>query len=329
MSVYVVTGGAGFIGAHLASHLARAGHQVRALDCLASEASRVRAARLADTRGVALTQGDIRDPDACRRVLDGADFVLHHAAEASVPRSVEDPAGCVDINIGGTVCLLEAARAAGTVKRFVFASSCAVYGDTPGASKHEASPADPLSPYASSKLSGEYFCRNFFRLHGLQTVALRYFNVYGPDQDPLGAYAAVIPRFLAAVARGETPTVYGDGEQSRDFIFVDDIVEANLRACAATRGVGGRALNIGSGQAVSLKGVLQALERLLGRHIDVDHQPARAGDLKHSRADIAAAAGLLQFTPSVSLNDGLARTLQWYQTAVNSDAGTDSDARGV
>ncbi len=312
MSIYVVTGGAGFIGAHLASHLGQAGHDVRALDNLSVPASRARVAKLADTPHVRFLEGDIQDADLCRRAVEGADFVLHHAGMASVPASIADPAGCAAVNIGGTIHLLEAARQAGTVKRFVFASSCAVYGDTPGASKHEASPADPLSPYASSKLAGEYFCRNFFRLHGLQTVALRYFNVYGPGQDPNGDYAAVIPKFLTAIAQGEPPVIFGDGEQSRDFIHVQDIVEANLRATAATRGVGGKVFNIGSGQSASLKQVLEKLEHLLGRRLETDRQPARAGDVKHSRADIAAAAGLLQFTPSVSLSDGLARTLQYY-----------------
>ena len=312
LSIYVVTGGAGFIGSHLTTRLGRAGHDVRVLDNFSSGAARGRAAALADLPHVTLTEGDIRDLDACRRILNGADFVLHHAAEASVPHSIEDPGGCVAINIGGTINLLEAAQQAGTIKRFVFASSCAVYGDTPGSSKHEATQTDPLSPYASSKLSAEYFCRNFFRLHGLQTVALRYFNVYGPGQDPNGAYAAVIPKFITAITAGGKPTIYGDGEQSRDFVFVEDIVEANLRAAAATRGVGGRAFNIGSGQSASLKQIIEKLEQILGRPIETDPQPPRAGDIKHSRADIAAAAGLLQWTPSVTLADGLARTLQWY-----------------
>ena len=318
MSIYVVTGGAGFIGSHLATRIGQAGHEVRVLDSLTGAASRDRAHALASVSHVEITQGDIRDPDLCRRVLEGADYVLHHAGDASVQASVADPAGCVAVNIGGTVNLLEAARAAGTVKRFVFASSCAVYGDTPGAAKHEASLTDPLSPYASSKLAGEYFCRNFFRLHGLQAVSLRYFNVYGPGQDPDGAYAAVLPKFLTAIARGEAPVLYGDGDQSRDFIFVDDVVEANLRAVAATRGVGGRVVNVGSGQSASLKQVLQILGQILKRPIESEHRPPRSGDIKHSRADIAAAAGLLQFTPSVSLSDGLARTLQWYQVKESS-----------
>jgi len=321
LSIYIVTGGAGFIGSRLATRIGQAGHEVRVLDSLVSDAARERARTLAQAPHVEVIQGDIRDPDVCRRVLEGADFVLHHAGEASVQRSIADPAGCAAVNIGGTINLLEAARAAGTIKRFVFASSCAVYGDTPGAAKHEASPADPLSPYASSKLAGEYFCRNFFRLHGLQTVSLRYFNVYGPGQDPAGAYASVIPKFLTAIARGEAPVLYGDGEQSRDFIFVDDVVEANLRAVAATRGVGGRVVNIGSGQSASLKTVLQKLGEIGGRKVEAERRPPRPGDLKHSRADIAAAAGLLQFTPSVPLSDGLARTLHWYQTQETAGAG--------
>jgi len=321
LSIYIVTGGAGFIGSRLATRIGQAGHEVRVLDSLVSDAARERARTLAQAPHVEVIQGDIRDPDVCRRVLEGADFVLHHAGEASVQRSIADPAGCAAVNIGGTINLLEAARAAGTIKRFVFASSCAVYGDTPGAAKHEASPADPLSPYASSKLAGEYFCRNFFRLHGLQTVSLRYFNVYGPGQDPAGDYASVIPKFLTAIARGEAPILYGDGDQSRDFIFVDDIVEANLRAVGATRGVGGRVVNIGSGQSASLKTVLQKLAEIGGRKVEAERRPPRPGDLKHSRADIAAAAGLLQFTPSVPLSDGLARTLHWYQTQETAGAG--------
>ena len=316
LSIYAVTGGAGFIGSHLATHLGRAGHEVRILDNLTSRASNGRLAELSRTPHVEFIEGDIRDGAACHRALAGVEFVLHHAAEASVPRSIDDPAGCADVNIGGTISLLEAARSAGTVKRFVFASSCAVYGDTPGASKHEASQTDPLSPYASSKLAGELFCRNFFRLHGLQTVALRYFNVYGPGQDPDGDYAAVIPKFLTAVARGEKPILYGDGEQSRDFVFVSDVVEANLRAAAATRGVGGRVFNVGSGQSASLKQVLDKLGQILGHSIEADRREPRPGDVKYSRADIAAAAGLLQFTPSVSLTDGLTKSLAYYKETV-------------
>ncbi len=313
MTVSVVTGGAGFIGSHLAARLAEGGHRVRVLDCLVGETARRRAARLAALPGVEVVTGDIRDAGICRSALAGADFVFHHAAEVSVPQSIADPAACVAVNLGGLVHLLEAARSAGTVRRFVLASSCAVYGDTPGASKSEASPTDPLSPYAVTKLAGEYLCRNYFALHGLQAVCLRYFNVYGPDQDPSGAYAAVIPRFIAALLNGERPVVYGDGEQTRDFVFVGDVVEANLRAALAGPEAAGQSLNIGSGQSVSLNQILAALGRLTGRDTEADRREARAGDIRNSRADIAEARNLLDFSPAVALEDGLARTLHWYQ----------------
>ena len=313
MSVYVVTGGAGFIGSHLTVRLGRGGHDVRVLDSFASAASRARAAWLSDIPHVSITEGDIRDEAVCRRVCAGADVVLHQAAEASVPRSVEDPATCAAVNIGGTIQMLSAALAGNPACRFVLASSCAVYGDTPAASKHEASLTDPLSPYASSKLAGELFCRNFFRLHGLQTVALRYFNVYGPGQDPNGDYAAVIPKFLTAVVQGRPPVIYGDGEQSRDFIYVDDIVEANLQAASGLRGTGGKVFNIGSGQSASLNRLVEMLGRITGRPVEAERRERRAGDIRHSKADVAAAAGLLQFAATVGLEAGLAQTLQWYE----------------
>ena len=309
----MVTGGAGFIGSHLAARLAQDGHQVRVLDSLAGEASQRRAGRLARLPGVEVVQGDIRDAVLCRQVLLDADFVFHHAAEVSVPQSVVDPAACIEVNLGGTVNLLEAARASGTLKRFVLASSCAVYGDAPGAEKSEGSELAPLSPYATSKLAGEYLCRNYFQLHGVQTVCLRYFNAYGPDQDPNGAYAAVIPKFITAILANETPTVYGDGEQSRDFVFVEDIVNANLRAAVSAQAAG-LSLNIGSGRSVSLNEILRKLAAATGRELAVDRRPARAGDIKHSRADITAAANLLEFSPKTTLENGLARTLHWYQS---------------
>ena len=321
LSIYVVTGGAGFIGSHLTKRLGRAGHTVRILDNFTGAGAHERAADLAGVPHVSIFEGDVRDEQMCRRVCEGADTVLHQAAEASVPQSIEEPSECAAINVVGTINMLSAAHKAGTVTRFVFASSCAVYGDTPAMSKHEASLVDPISPYASSKLSGEYFCRNFFRLHGLQTVSLRYFNVYGPGQNPAGAYAAVIPKFLTAIARGERPIIYGDGEQSRDFIYIDDIVEANLRAASGLRGTGGKVFNIGSGQRVSLNQLIERLQVILGEKIVTEKRERRVGDIKHSRADVAAAAGLLQFAPSVTLDEGLARTLQWYQSQ-HAPAGT-------
>ena len=316
MSISVVTGGAGFIGSHLSARLARDGHQVRVLDILGSDASQRRAVILAETPGLEVIAGDIRDADLCRSVLAGADFVFHHAAEVSVPQSIEDPAVCIAVNLGGLVNLLEAARAAQTVRRFVLASSCAVYGDAPGAVKSEASPAEPMSPYASSKLAGEYLCHNYFHLHGLPTLCLRYFNAYGPDQDPNGAYAAVIPKFITAILRGEKPVVYGDGGQSRDFVFVEDIAAANLCAAAASAGALGRAFNIGSGQSASLTQILEKLGQLCGHWIERERQPARLGDIRNSRADITAAKKMLDFSPFVTLEAGLARTLHWYQSNV-------------
>ncbi len=308
----MVTGGAGFIGSHLATRLAQDGKQVRVLDSLGSAASQRRAAVLAEMPGVEVMAGDIRDAGVCRQALAGADFVFHHAAEVSVPQSVEDPAACVAVNLGGLVNLLEAARS--TVQRFVFASSCAVYGNIPGAEKSETSPTDPLSPYASSKLAGEFLCRNYFHLHDLQTVCLRYFNVYGPNQDPNGAYAAVVPKFITAILQSEKPVVYGDGEQSRDFVFVHDVVQANLCAALAPPDAAGKSFNIGSGQSASLNQILSKLAQMQDCVFALDRQPARPGDIKNSRADITAAAKLLGFSPSVTLDDGLARTLHWYQS---------------
>ena len=317
MSISVVTGGAGFIGSHLAARLAEGGQQVRVLDSLVSAASERRAAALAEMPGVEMVRGDIRDPETCRSALADAEYVFHHAAEVSVPQSVADPAACVAVNLGGLVNLLEAARTARAVKRFVLASSCAVYGNTPGEAKSEGAATDPLSPYAVSKLAGESLCCNYLALHGVQTISLRYFNVYGPDQDPDGAYAAVIPKFIAAILRGEKPTVYGDGEQSRDFVFVEDIVDANLRAASAGPDALGKAFNIGSGQSVTLSHILAQLAAASGRAIVPEHRPARAGDIRASRADIAAAANLLGFSPQIALKDGLARTLHWYQSRVS------------
>jgi len=308
-----VTGGAGFIGSHLAARLARDGQQVRVLDSLVSAASQRRAAVLAEMPGVEIISGDIRDAGVCRQALRDADFVFHHAAEASVPQSVEDPATCIAVNLGGLVNLLEAARASQSVQRFVFASSCAVYGNLPGTEKSEDSPTDPLSPYASSKLAGEYLCRNYFHLHGLETICLRYFNVYGPDQDPNGAYAAVIPKFITAILKNEKPVVYGDGEQSRDFVYVHDVVQANLCAALAPREAVAM-FNIGSGQSTSLNQILNKLAQLQDCVLALDRQPARPGDIRNSRADITAATKLLGFSPSVGLEDGLARTLHWYQS---------------
>ncbi len=309
-----MTGGAGFIGSHLAARLARDGRQVRVLDSLAGAASQRRAARLAEMPGVEIIVGDIRDAGVCRQALMDADFVFHLAAEVSVPQSVADPAACIEVNLGGLVNLLEAARAAQAMRRFVLASSCAVYGDTPDEEKSEQSQTDPLSPYAVSKLAGEQLCRNYFLLHGVETICLRYFNVYGPGQDPNGAYAAVIPKFITALLANERPIVYGDGEQSRDFVFVEDIADANLHAAAAGLEAVGGSYNIGSGRSASLNQILEKLAAKANNALAPDRRPARPGDIRNSRADIRAAAKMLDFSAKTPLDDGLARTLHWYQS---------------
>ena len=306
LSIYAITGGAGFIGAALAGHLARAGHDVRVLDDFSAPEARRRGVVLCGLPHVTVTEGDVRDPGACRQVCAGADFVLHHAAVAS-----EDPVLCAAVNVGGTAQMLDAAQAAGTVQRFVCASSGAVYGDTPSLSKHEAGQVDPLTPQAASLLAAEQFCRSAWRRHGLQTVGLRYFNVYGPGQNTSGEDAPVIARFLNALLNDDPLVIHGDGEQSRDFVFIDDVIEANRRATAAQRVVGGKVFNIGTGRRLSLKQLQEKLERLTGRRLTPEKGAARPGDIKHLGADITAAAGLMQFTPGIGLDDGLARTLQW------------------
>jgi nucleoside-diphosphate-sugar epimerase len=318
LSICVVTGGAGFIGSHLVLHLARAGHNVRILDDLSGTGSSERADTLANLPNVSLCEGDIRDASTCRKVCAGAEIVFHEAAEPSVVRSIEDPSTCVDINVGGTVKILRAATASGTVRRFVYASTCAIYGDSVDSAKKETTAADPLSPYATSKLAGEYFCQNFFRLYNLQTVVLRYFNVYGAGQDPNGAYAAVIPRFLTNIVRKQPLIIFGDGEQSRDFVHVQDIVDANLKAALTTADVGGKVLNIGSGRGTTLNELVEQLKQISEPCLSVDKLDPRPGDIRHSRADISEAASLLQFSPSVTLEAGLARTLQYFKSSVAS-----------
>ena len=300
----LVTGGAGFIGSHLADALVRRGDRVRLFDNVSSGAW-ANVAAIADR--IEVVEGDLRDAAAVRRAAEGAEVVFHLAADPSVPRSVADPRTCYDVNVTGTLTVLQAAREAGC-RRVVFASSCAVYGDDPALPKHEAMLPTPRSPYAAAKLAGEELCRVFARVYGLETVALRYFNVYGPRQDPRGPYASVIPRFIDALRRDEPPTVYGDGEQTRDFVFVDDVVQANMLAAAAPTASGG-IYNVASGRSVTLNRLLANLAGLLGRDAAATHAPARPGDVRHSAAEIAAAQAALGFAPAVSLEDGLAQTL--------------------
>lgn len=302
--MWLITGGAGFIGSHLAARLVADGQCVRILDNLAS-------GKLSNLQPILprieLITGDVRDQSAVRIAMKGVSVVLHHAAQPSVPLSVADPAHTYAVNVTGSLNVLQAASDAG-VRRVVLASTSAVYGDDPTSIKSEALMAKPISPYASSKLADEQLCAVFQACYGLSCVALRYFNVFGPGQDPNSAYAAVIPKMIDLIRRGERPVIYGDGEQTRDFIYVGDVVEANLLA-AATNVAPGSVYNIASGRPTSLNQVLRTLERLLELSAAADHQPERAGDIRHSLADVTKARLELGFSAQTSLEDGLALTL--------------------
>jgi nucleoside-diphosphate-sugar epimerase len=277
---------------------------VRALDNL-STGKRENLRSFGDS--VEFVQGDVGDPQVLAQALREVDYVIHQAALPSVPRSIENPIASNEANIDATLQLLVAARDA-NVKRVVFASSSSVYGDTPTLPKHEEMPTRPLSPYAVSKLAGEDYCRVFTHVYGLPTVALRYFNVFGPRQDPKSQYAAVIPAFIAAILRGDSPTIYGDGQQSRDFTYVGNVVQANLLACRSDRAVG-TSLNIACGVRTSLLELVAAINNALGTDIQPRHDPPRAGDIKDSLADITRARELLGFTPEIDFATGLRRTI--------------------
>jgi UDP-glucose 4-epimerase len=270
-----------------------------------STGSRENLAAVAST--IEVIEGDLRDAEAVRHATEGSEIVYHLAAEASVPRSVVDPRTCYDVNVGGTLNVLLAARDCGC-RRVVFSSSCAVYGDGPPTSKSESLQPAPTSPYASSKLAGEELCRVFTRAYDLDTVALRYFNVYGPGQNPHSPYAAVVPRFINALLRAEPITVYGDGEQTRDFIYVDDVVAGNVLAAKAP-GVAGKAFNVASGTSVSINTLLAKLTELLRVEAHVTKEPARGHEIRHSAASVRAAVKRLGFSASVDISDGLALTL--------------------
>ncbi|HEY8447308.1 MAG TPA: SDR family oxidoreductase [Thermomicrobiales bacterium] len=301
----LVTGGAGFIGSHLAEGLVRRGHEVRVFDNL-STGSLDNLAPVRDAVEVVI--GDLRDGEAVRRAVAGAEVVFHQAADPSVPRSISHPRDCYEINVLGTLTLLVAARDAGC-RRVVFASTCAVYGNDPRQPKSEELPPAPESPYAASKLAGEELCQVFTRVYGLETVALRYFNVYGPRQSPDGPYASVIPRFIADLKAGARPRVFGDGEQTRDFIFVGDVVEANLRAATADEAVG-EVVNVGSGRSTSLNTLLTVLAPLIGNTVEPIYEAERPGDVRHSLAETSKARRLLGFEAQTSLAEGLAQTVR-------------------
>ena len=306
---YLVTGGAGFIGSHIVERLVRDGHRVRVLDDFSSgKESNLESFR----KEIELVRGDIRDAAVVNEATKDVDIVFHEAALGSVPRSVADPLTTHEVNMTGTLNVLLAAREAG-VKRVVYASSSSVYGETPVLPKSEDMTPQPLSPYALSKLVGEHYASVFKHIYGFDVVALRYFNIFGPRQDPESQYAAVIPRFITALLEGKSPVVYGDGLQSRDFTYVDNVVEANLLASEAD-GAGAKAFNVACGGRYTLLDLLAKLKQILGSDIEPIHEAARAGDVKDSQASIAAAQRELGYKVSVGFEEGLHKTAAWYQS---------------
>lgn len=314
----LVTGAAGFIGSHLVDALLERGAIVRTLD----NYSTGHLENLAQCgEGVELVQGDIRDLPTCRNACMGIDLVFHEAALGSVPRSIEDPATTLATNVGGMANLLAAARDA-KVRRVIYASSSSVYGDSPALPKREGEEGTPLSPYAASKVMNEELAAVFGRCYGTELIGMRYFNVYGPRQDPEGPYAAVIPRFFKAYAAGQAPVIYGDGEQSRDFTFVADAVAANLQAAVAPKTALGRAYNIACEQRTSVNELARAVREAFGGGLEPKYEPARGGEVRHSAADVSLARRELGFVPGVRLAEGIARTRLHYggQGVGSSDA---------
>jgi nucleoside-diphosphate-sugar epimerase len=311
MEKMVVTGGAGFIGSNLAEHLSAQGYSVAIVDNFSTGRAENLAWADKIPERVQVLRCDINQTEALTKAFQGARYVFHQAAIPSVPRSIADPAATHTANITGTLSVLIAARDAG-VKRVVVASSSSIYGDDPSLPKVEDRFGHPLSPYALSKIVGEGYCRLFFQLFGLETVCLRYFNVFGPRQDPKSEYAAVIPRFATRLLSRQRPTVYGDGEQTRDFTFVANVVDANWQAANHPAAVG-EAFNIGCGTRTSLNQLIQHLNRILGTDIPADYEPARAGDVRHSVADVSKAKRLMDYSPKISLEDGLRRVVDWYR----------------
>ena len=307
MKRYLVTGGAGFIGSHIAEELMERGHKVRIVDNFLT-GKRENIASFLDK--IELIEGDIRDFSLCKRASDGVDFVLHQAALPSVPRSIEDPLMTNEINVKGTLNLLLASRDAG-VKKFVFASSSSVYGDDPRLPKKEGEEGAPLSPYAISKLVGEMYCQVFSQIYSLSTVCLRYFNIFGPRQDPYSQYSAVIPNFINKMVKGESPTIFGDGEQSRDFTYVANVVEANKLAVEA-KDVSGEILNIACGERTTVNSLVIEINQILKRDIKAIYDKSRPGDVMHSYADISEAENVLKYKPLVSFTEGLKRTIHKY-----------------
>ncbi len=309
--LFLVTGGAGFIGSHIAEALARRGDRVRIFDNL-STGTPANFAAFADK--VEFVQGDLVDLAAVTKAVAGVDCIFHEAALASVPRSVEAPLDTHAACVTGTVNLLDAARRSG-VRRVVYAASSSAYGDQPTSSKRETDLPAPISPYGAAKLAAEIYLQAFAHTYGLQTVAIRYFNVFGPRQDPNSPYSAVIPLFITALLGGKRPVIYGDGGQSRDFTYVANVVQGNLLAADAPD-VSGRVINIANGRSTSLLQLISALNRFLGTDVQPIHEPPRVGDVRESLADITLARKLLKYEPEVEFEEGLRRSIEYYKTIV-------------
>lgn len=304
----LVTGGAGFIGSHLAARLIREGHDVRVLDNF-STGSRSNLSGLGDSFD--LVEGDIQSYERAHNAVQDCEVIFHQAALPSVPRSIQDPLTSHAVNVIGTLNILLASRDSG-VRRVVFASSSSIYGADRTLPKREDRMPMPIAPYAVAKLAGEGFCRSFSAVYGLETVALRYFNVFGPGQDPLSQYAAVIPRFITALIAGGAPLVYGDGEQSRDFTYIDNVVESNLLAAVAD-GVSGQTFNVACGERITLNHLLEELRGIIGTEVEASHLEPRPGDVRHSLADISQAQEHLGYRPLVDFDEGLRRTVEHHQ----------------
>ena len=300
MAKYLVTGGAGFIGSNIVEELVKRNESVRVLDNL-STGRRENIEPFMD--GIEFIEGDLRDLDSVRKAVNGVDYVLHQGALPSVPRSIDNPLTTNEVNVNGTLNVLTSARDAG-VKRVVYASSSSIYGNSEVLPKREDMPPNPLSPYAISKLAGENYCRIFYRIYGLETVCLRYFNVFGPRQDPTSQYSAVIPKFISAMLNGERPKIYGDGKQSRDFTYVANVVQANLLACQAD-GVAGEFFNVACGERYTVLDLVAELNEILGKDVEPVFTEPRKGDVRHSQADISKAQRLLEYGGLVGFKSGL------------------------
>ncbi|HVG54842.1 MAG TPA: SDR family oxidoreductase [Vicinamibacterales bacterium] len=314
MASYLVTGGAGFIGSHLAEELVRRGERVRVADSFITGKRQ----NLTHIPGVELIEGDLADLSVAQRAVQGVEYVLHQAAIPSVPRSVEDPITSNRANIDASLNVLVAARDAG-VKRVVYAGSSSAYGNTPTLPKVETMGTAPLSPYALQKLVAEQYCQMFTQLYGLETVTIRYFNVFGPRQDPSSPYSGVISLFIRALVEGRQPTIYGNGEQTRDFTYVANVVDGVLRACTAA-GASGEVINVATGGRISLNQLFQAVKALTGASVDVNYAAERAGDVRDSQADITKARTLLGYEPTVTLEQGLEKTVAWFRSTQSTAA---------